>query len=125
MSSVTPLPTDRLATAVAFATTRVPVAPPDRAVDDLLRDLRGRTFDSAAAVAVCVDDRLVGVATLERVLAAPDGAVLADVMDPTRRWPPRTSIPSLRSGGRCSRARRESRWSVTATDFSASSRPTA
>lgn len=86
MSSVTPPPVnpagDRLATAAAHATSRVPVAPPDRAVDDVLRDLRGQAFDSAAIVAVCVDGRLVGLATLERLLAAPRDAVLGDVMDP-------------------------------------------
>jgi magnesium transporter len=72
----------KLSTAAAHATSRVPVAPPDRAVDDLLRVLRGQAFDSVAVVAVCVDGRLVGLATLERVLAAPASAVLADVMDP-------------------------------------------
>ncbi len=72
----------RIGTAAAHATINVPVAHPDSAVDDVLRDLRRRRFDSVAAVAVCVDDRLVGLATLDRVVSAPDGAVLADVMDP-------------------------------------------
>jgi magnesium transporter len=71
----------RIRTAVSHATLHIPVAPPDRAVDDLLDALRGQAFDSVATVAVCVDNRLVGLATLERVLAAPAGAVLSDVMD--------------------------------------------
>jgi magnesium transporter len=73
---------DRLGTAAAHATTRVPVAAPDRPVDDVLRELRGQPFDSVATVAVCVGDRLVGLATIERVLAAAGDAELADVMDP-------------------------------------------
>jgi magnesium transporter len=64
------------------ATLRVPVAPPDRTVDEVVRGLRGQAFDSVAAVAVCVGDRLVGLAALERVLAAPGDALLSDVMDP-------------------------------------------
>lgn len=43
--------------------------------------MRGRRFDSAAAVAVLDDGRLVGVATIEQMLAAPEGARLREVMD--------------------------------------------
>jgi magnesium transporter len=73
---------DRLGTAAAHATTQVPVAAPADPVDLVLPALRGRSFDSVAVVAVCVDGRLVGLAPLEQVLAAPSGAVLADIMDP-------------------------------------------
>jgi magnesium transporter len=72
---------DRLDTAAARATTRVPVAAPDRTVDQVLQNLRGHAFDSVAVVAVCAGDRLVGIATLERLLAAPSDAMLSDVMD--------------------------------------------
>ena len=43
--------------------------------------MRGSTFDSAVVVAVCTNGRLVGLAPIERLLAAPADAVLADVMD--------------------------------------------
>ena len=43
--------------------------------------MRGHRFDSAAAVAVLDGRRLVGVATIEQLLAAPAGACLRDVMD--------------------------------------------
>jgi magnesium transporter len=73
---------DGLGTAAGHATVNVPVAAPDHTVDDVLRELRGQRFDSVAVVAVCVDSRLVGLVTLERVLAAAAGTVLADIMDP-------------------------------------------
>lgn len=59
----------------------------------MLRALRGTSFDCVATVAACVDGRLVGVATLERVLAAADGAVLADVMDPQPPMVTRSTDP--------------------------------
>jgi magnesium transporter len=43
--------------------------------------MRGSTFDSAIVVAVCTNGRLVGLASIELLLAAPADAVLADVMD--------------------------------------------
>ena len=70
-----------LDTAARHATTRVPVASPADQVDAVLAALRGQRFDSAAVVAVCDADRLVGVATIERLLAAPAGATVAQVMD--------------------------------------------
>jgi magnesium transporter len=43
--------------------------------------MRGSTFDSAIVVAVRTNGRLVGLASIELLLAAPADAVLADVMD--------------------------------------------
>lgn len=71
-----------LGTAAAHATRHIPVAAPDDEVDTVLRDMRGRRFDSAAVIAVCDGDRLAGLATVERVLAAPPGATVREVMDP-------------------------------------------
>jgi magnesium transporter len=51
--------------------------------------MRGRRFDSAAAVAVLEGDRLVGVATIEQMYAADNGATLRDVMD----WRPSVVTP--------------------------------
>jgi magnesium transporter len=70
-----------LGSAADHASMDVPVARPDDSVDRLLGSLRGRRFDSASVVAVCEDNRLVGLATIERLLAASPDATLADVMD--------------------------------------------
>jgi magnesium transporter len=69
-------------TALAHARTRVPTAAPDDLVSETLDGMRGKHFDSAVAVAVLDDGRLVGVAVIERMFDAPDGATLRDVMDP-------------------------------------------
>ena len=67
--------------ALRHASTRIPTASPHEAVGATLDAMRGRRFDSAAAVAVLDDGRLVGVATIEQMLAAPEGARLREVMD--------------------------------------------
>lgn len=69
-------------TAAAHASTAVPVAAPGDTVGHVLDGLRGRTFDTAAAVAVCTGDLLVGMVTMERLLAAGPGGTVAEVMDP-------------------------------------------
>ena len=43
--------------------------------------MRGKRFESAAAVAVLDNDRLAGVVTIERMFGAPEGASVRDVMD--------------------------------------------
>lgn len=70
--------------ALHHASLRVPTSAADVLVTDALDAMRGRKFDSAAAVAI-VDDqnRLVGIATIEKLLAADDGLRLQDVMDAT------------------------------------------
>ncbi|WP_245871239.1 magnesium transporter [Asanoa hainanensis] len=69
-------------TAAAHATANVPIVRPDESVDAVLRGLRGRHFSSASVVAVCVDGELRGLATIERILAAPHAATMDAVMDP-------------------------------------------
>ena len=59
----------------------VPVADPDTTIGDLRRDLCGRRFESAAHIAACRGDRLVGLARIEDVLAAEPTARLRDVID--------------------------------------------
>jgi magnesium transporter len=76
-------------TALSHACTRVPTASPDDLVATTLDRMRGRRFDSAAAVAVLEGDRLVGVATIEQMYAADNGATLRDVMD----WRPSVVTP--------------------------------
>jgi magnesium transporter len=50
-------------------------------VDSVLDRMRGVRFDSAVVVAICAEQQLVGLVTVERLLAAPDQAALATVMD--------------------------------------------
>jgi magnesium transporter len=69
-------------TALRHATTRIPTAAANDLVSATLDGMRGRRFESAAAVAVLDHDRLVGVATIEQILAAPGGARVHEVMDP-------------------------------------------
>jgi magnesium transporter len=69
-------------TAAQHASTQVPVAAPEDSVDALLASMRGRRFESASVTAVCEDGRLVGLATIERLLAAPQSAAVGEVMDP-------------------------------------------
>ena len=70
-----------LGTAGEHATTAVPVAEPHATVDDVLNMMRGQQFASAAVVAICDADALVGLLTLERLLAASPGTTMAEVMD--------------------------------------------
>jgi magnesium transporter len=71
----------RIGTAAAHAVRNVPVAKPEERVGAVLDGMRGSTFDSAVVAAVCMNGRLVGLAPIERLLAAPADAVMADVMD--------------------------------------------
>ena len=77
-----PASTDLVGTAGRHLTTDVPVAAPDDDAATVLATMRGRRFESAAVVAVVDDGRLAGVVTIERLLAAPPGTVVAEVMDP-------------------------------------------
>ena len=67
----------------------MPVARPEEDVGSVLDGMRGSTFDGAVVVAVCTNGRLVGLAQIERLLAAPADAVMADLMD---RDPPAVAL---------------------------------
>ena len=71
----------RIGTAAAHAVRNVPVAKPEEGVGAVWDGMRGSTYDSAVVVAVCANGRLVGLAPIERLVAAPADAVMADVMD--------------------------------------------
>ena len=71
----------RIGTAAAHAVRNVPLAKPEEHVGSVFDGMRGSTFDSAVVVAVCTNGRLVGLAPIERLLAAPADAVMADLMD--------------------------------------------
>jgi magnesium transporter len=70
-----------IGTAAAYAVRNVPVARPEERVAAVLDGMRGFTFNSGIVVAVCTNGRLVGLAPIELLLAAPTDAVVADVMD--------------------------------------------
>ncbi len=59
----------------------VPVAAPTDTIGAIHNSLRGSRFDTAAAVAVCDQGRLVGLIRIEDLLAAPGEASASEVMD--------------------------------------------
>lgn len=83
------LPPLEFETAAEHLCRDVPVLSPDATVEDTRSALVGRSFDFAADLAVCESGRLVGMVTIERLFAAPDRAVIRELMDPD---PPRTHL---------------------------------
>ena len=59
-------------TALQHACTQVFTAASDDLVSETLDRMRGKHFESAAAVAVLDNDHLAGVATIERMFGAPE-----------------------------------------------------
>jgi magnesium transporter len=77
---------DAPGTVAAHASRDVPVASAGQRAGDVLAALQGHAYDTVALVAVCADDVLLGVVTIERLLAAsPDDPVdaLMDRQPPT------------------------------------------
>jgi len=68
--------------AVSHAVRVFPTAAPEDTAGATRAGLVGRRFDSLAAIAVCRDDRLAGIVTLESLMAAGETCPLADIMDP-------------------------------------------
>lgn len=68
-------------TAAEHSTAVVPVAAPGDSMADIRRALWGRRFDTAAAVAVTDQGRLVGLIRMEDLIAAPDDLLATTVMD--------------------------------------------
>ena len=66
--------------AADHVTHSVPVATPAQPVQDVRRALLGRTFDYAGNVAVLDDGALVGLVSIERLLAADGDDAVRDVM---------------------------------------------
>ena len=67
----------------SYVATEVPVFRPGDTVDETIQAMRTRSYETAVDVAVCDGDRLLGLVTIERLLAAPGHAFLASVMDDT------------------------------------------
>lgn len=76
-------PTPFLDTALEHVTFNIPLAGPSERAGEVRRSLAGRSFDSAADVAVVTDGRLLGLVAIERLLAADEDALLGDIMDDT------------------------------------------
>lgn len=79
--------TSKVGSSVVFETAEehlarmVPIAGPEDRIGDIRRTLHGQRFEAAHAVAICVDERLVGLIEIEDLLAAPEDARASDVMD--------------------------------------------
>jgi len=78
---VSATPPDLLGTAIHHATTKVPMASPREDVATVAIAMQGQRFDAASVIAVLDDARLVGIVTIERLLAADPATAIADVMD--------------------------------------------
>jgi magnesium transporter len=74
---------NRLETAARHVTTRVPVAAPDEPAGAVRERLTGQVWDSLADVAVCEHDRLVGLLTIETLMAADPTRPIGELMDDT------------------------------------------
>jgi magnesium transporter len=64
-----------------YLAARVPVCRPDDRAADVRFGLHGRTYDTVADVAVCEGDRLLGLISAERLLAADDDEPAERLMD--------------------------------------------
>lgn len=64
-----------------YLATRVPRCHPDARAADVRDGLHRQDYDTVADVAVCLDDRLVGLLPVERLLGAADDALVGDLMD--------------------------------------------
>jgi magnesium transporter len=71
-----------LQTAQAHLTRNVPIAVPTARIGDVRRSLVGQRFDTVAEIAVCDQGRLVGLLNVEDALAATDGQLVTELMDP-------------------------------------------
>ncbi len=67
--------------AAEHASTRVPIAQPSSTAGQVRRLMIGQRYDCATHVVVCEGERFVGIVGIEELLAAPDGAVVSDLMN--------------------------------------------
>lgn len=71
-----------LDTAAQHATDRVPIAAPDEPAGSVLADVLSGGHDSVTDIAVCDQDRFLGLTRLEDLLAASPATLIAALMDP-------------------------------------------
>jgi magnesium transporter len=79
----TPVLAPELEIASEFATANIPIAGAGDTVGMVRQSLEGRAFESAVDAAVCDGDQLLGLVTIERLLAAAAEVPIVDVMDDT------------------------------------------
>ncbi len=72
---------DSYETAAQHASVNVPIAGAEQRTEDVWRDIRGRSFESASHVIVCDGQQFLGVVTIEALLAAAPGTPLGALMD--------------------------------------------
>jgi magnesium transporter len=72
----------RLEDARSHVHANIPIGAPEDTAGDVRDSLAGRRYDSLSDVAVCVDRRLVGLVTLESLMAADHTTTLSALMDP-------------------------------------------
>jgi hypothetical protein len=89
---------DGLLGAAEYATESVPVARRHQRVGEVREQFVGREFRCAEDVVVLESGRLVGLVSIERLLAADSNAGVEDVMDATRRWSRRVPTRSAPPG---------------------------
>jgi magnesium transporter len=66
----------------SLITTRVPVVEPGEDAGAVWSRLSGTRFDYVDDLAVCLDDRIVGMVRMEDLIAASPNTIIADIMDP-------------------------------------------
>ena len=71
-----------LETAGEHVAQAVPIAALADTIGAIRRGLSGRRFETAAAVAVCDEGRLIGVIRIEDLMAASEGVLATEAMDP-------------------------------------------
>jgi magnesium transporter len=65
-----------------YASEQIPVTPPAATAGDVLRRLRTEEFESVHEVAVCENNRLLGIVAIKALLRAEDETPLREIMDP-------------------------------------------
>ncbi|MBG6181547.1 magnesium transporter [Arthrobacter sp. CAN_A1] len=81
MTVLDPVDSNQFRTAAQRTTRRVPTAHPDESAGQALEAMRGQQYDCAAVLAVLSGDQLLGLITIERLLAAPPAVPVSQLMD--------------------------------------------
>lgn len=71
----------KIGEAMSHAARNIPIGAPEDTAATTRSAVVGRSFDSVADIAVCRDGRLVGIVTMESLLAADEDCLLAELMD--------------------------------------------
>jgi magnesium transporter len=69
-------------TAAEHVCTNVPIVAPGAAIEEVRRTMEGRRFDTAAEIAVCEGNRLLGLLNVEDLFSAAPDVAVSKLMDP-------------------------------------------